>query len=165
MPLISERDLAKIQKTVALANSRAFDEKRTRERQIGVARFSVEAVIAAALSGYARGYVEKKGQQFVVPYTGADAELCLGLLGLGGGMIFGKQLGRYEEDVLAASIGLMSHYAGQIGRKAAATGKFSMVAGEDPLIGAGHAPAGFFGPHHHGRVGADSLAALLADVP
>lgn len=164
MPIISEKDLAKIQKTVALANSRAFEEKRSTERQVGVARFCAEAVFAAALSGYARGYLEKKNQQFVIPYTNADAELVLGLGGIGVGMLFGKKMGRWEEDVLAASIGVFSHYAGQIGRKAAATGKFSMIAG-DHQVGAGRVPAGLFGPHHYGRVGADNLASLLAEVP
>lgn len=161
MPIISERDLAKIQKTIALANSRAFNEQRSKERQIGIARFSAEAVLTAALVGYARGYIEKKDSKFVIPYTGADAELVLGLGGIFGAMIGGKYLGRYEEDVLAASLGMLSHYAGQIGRQAAFTGKFSAVAGTPELIGRQH--AGLFGGHGH--VGADSLATLLSEVP
>jgi hypothetical protein len=170
MPIISEKDLAKIQKTIALANSRAFNEQRTRERQIGVARFSAEAVLTAALMGYARGYIEKRGpdSKFVIPYTNADAELVLGLGGLGGALVGGKYLGRYEEDVLAASLGMLSHYAGQVGRQSAITGTFSAVAGagEVPeLIGRHHHPL-FGGSHHHyTRAGADSLAELLNEVP
>jgi hypothetical protein len=47
--------------------------------------------------------------------------------------------GKYDPDVLAAGIGLFSHYSGQVGRNWGKTGSFGLVAGAtgNPLLDAG----------------------------
>jgi hypothetical protein len=178
MPFLSEQALNQVQafiqkKDVIIEKLKDKMHLTGRERQIGQVKFALEAILTAAALGYGRGYVEKTpGQAFNVPYTSLDAEFAVGMAALGGALLGGKWVGKYDEDILAVSIGALSHYCGQLGRNMGKTGQFSLVAGDEPsLIAAAH-HSGMFAPHHHPgalpaalrHISGDPLAEALASV-
>lgn len=100
-------------------------------RKAASAKAIGEAVGAAALVCAARGYVEKRGQSFVIPGVGIDGELAIGLT-LAGVSMF-ELADKYNDDVEAAAIGVLSHYVGQATRNSVKAGTVNMqtlVAGD-----------------------------------
>ena len=86
----------------------------------------------AAAFGYLRGRLEAANGAWNVPGTTIDYEavacVALGALALGGGLMH-KSLKRYEAPLTNLAAGVFGHYAGQLARKFAKTGSFSLVAG------------------------------------
>lgn len=116
--------LSRMQGAVKTAVEKA-GKKATSVKTIG------EAVGAAALVCAARGYVEKRGQSFVIPGIGVDGELAIGLA-LAGVSMF-ELADKYNTDVEAAAIGVLSHYVGQATRNSVKAGTVNMqtlVAGD-----------------------------------
>lgn len=148
MPFISDAQLARVQSHIAKMETTAARAKAIAEQKAGEVKVVAEAAGAAGLAGYLRGMQEKKGSAFVVPYTTMDIELVAAAALIGTAMF--DVYGKYDPDVLAAGIGLLSHYAGQIGRNWGKTGSFGLVAGTgNPLLDAG-------------RIGSSDLARALS---
>lgn len=175
MPWISDQAIDTLKSKFSMLQRKAAAPFEGRERQIGQVKFALEAILTAAALGYGRGYVEKTpGQAFNVPYTSLDAELAVGVAALGTALLGGKWVGKYDEDILAVSVGALSHYCGQLGRNMGKTGQFSLVAGDEPSLIAGARHSGMFGPHssHHPgalpaalrNISGDPLAEALASV-
>lgn len=138
MPFISDAQLAKVQNVVAKYENAAVKAKAVAAQKAGEAKVVAEAAGAAGAMGYLRGMREKDGKDFNIPYTTIDIELvtALGLVGTAMFDLYGK----YDPDALAAGIGLLAHYSGQVGRNWGKTGSFGLVAGAyggNPLLAAG----------------------------
>lgn len=86
----------------------------------------------AAGFGYLRGRLEAANGAWNIPGTTIDYEavavVALGALALGGGMI-SKQMKKFEAPVTHVAAGVLGHYVGQLARKFAKSGSFSLVAG------------------------------------
>lgn len=102
------------------------------------------AGLSAGGFGYLRGRLEAANGAWNVPGTTIDYEavavVALAAFSLGGGMI-SKSLKKFEAPATHATAGILGHYLGQLGRKFAKTGSFSLVAGSNygmlPSPGAG----------------------------
>ena len=119
----------------ALANRahRAVTHMREQKENI---KDLVECVGGAAGVGYLRGKMESADGSWTVPGTDLDVELVGGAAGAVVSVFMPHLAGKYSDDLLEVSKGVLSHYFGQVGRKYAKTGKFSLVAGgEADLIG------------------------------
>lgn len=133
MPFISDSQLQRLQVWKANTERRMETAKKKAEEKAGEAKAIAEGVGAAGLVGFVRGkYEDQTTGAWNVPGTTIDVELVIGLVLLGATMF--DAFGKYDEDVQNAGIGVMAHYAGQLGRKYGKTGEFSMVAGA-PLPG------------------------------
>jgi len=85
----------------------------------------LEVVGGAGIVGFARGKLEDKSTgKWVIPGTEIDIELATGL-GLTAAA-FGEYLGKYNQDGMHVGLGILAHYVGQVGRKSAETGTFSL---------------------------------------
>jgi hypothetical protein len=137
MPFISDSNLARLQNAFAKYENAAVKAKAIAEQKAGEAKVVAEAAGFAGLLGFLRGMREKDGKDFNIPYTTIDIELVtsMGLIGTAMFDLYGK----YDPDALAAGIGALSHYAGQVGRNWGKTGQFGLVAGyhPNPLLNAG----------------------------
>jgi hypothetical protein len=97
------------------------------------------AVLASFAMGLARGKFEKEGV-WAIPGTTLDVGLATGAVLTGAALAValnpkqskGSQIGTRVAGM--AGIGVLSHWAGQVGRKYAGSGfkSFSMVAGSNP---------------------------------
>lgn len=95
-----------------------------------------EGLAGAGIVGYARGRLEDKATgAWNVPGTTVDIEM-LTVLGLAGVALAGDALGLKKWTGHAANVvtGVGGHYFGQVMRKWAATGNFSLIAGS-PRVG------------------------------
>lgn len=135
MPFISDTALAKVQTAMTNANTRyeKLKEKYQKEETIRDMKMTGEALGSAAIMGFLRGKYEQADGTFNLPYVAVDAELAVGLGLLGGAYL--NLFGKYDEDFASAGLGVLAHYVGQVARKTAKTGSFTMVAGsgEDAL--------------------------------
>lgn len=139
--MMSPKEVAKVHGELARRDSKihALSKKLASKEGAKVAIEVVETVGAAAAMGFIRGKLEDKTTgKFVIPGTEIDIELAVGV-GLTGAAFasetMGKFLGKYDQDAMRVGLGILAHYAGQIGRKTAETGTFSLsVAGNS----AGH---------------------------
>lgn len=124
---------------------------------------------AAAGFGYLRGRMEAANGAWNIPGTTIDIEavavVALTGLALGAGMV-SKSLKKFEGPATHAAAGVVGHYLGQLARKFAKSGSFSLVAGDGygmlPSPGAGDRSLSFrqtqIGPPY-----ADPIASALAE--
>ena len=151
MPFISDQQLSKVQSFVGAQKMRANRAKMLAEEKAGEMKATLECVGAAGAIGYARGKFEDASGVWNAPFVKFDVELLTGLSLVG--MAFFDLFGKYDEDVLNAGNGVLAHYTGQVMRKMAKTGTFSMVAGSHTLPSR---------RAHSTSVHADPVAAALA---
>lgn len=110
--MISERELAKIESHVA---SQKNTIEKLRGSHAGATGLNIaEAAGAAALTGFMRGHFERTGKTFALGPV--DIELLLGAALVGASFIKKGGLGKYRTDVSMMGMGILSHYAGQMGR-------------------------------------------------
>lgn len=163
MPFIADRQLAIVQSNLARKDDTIDKLKRQKAReQIAGLGFQVgEAFLGALGVGFVRGKLEKDGKAFALGPV--DGELLIA-----GGLIFAgampKWFGKYGEHLLNAGIGVLGHYAGQMGRSMGKGVAFSPVIGMLPDH-VGHDPT-YVGRSslgaHHGVGAANDLASALA---
>src|SRR4030042_1106942 len=129
MPFISDTALARIQGAMTTANTRVekLKEKYSKQETIRDMKMTGEALGSAAIMGFLRGKYEQADGTFNLPYIAIDAELSAGALLLGGAYL--NLFGKYDEDFASAGLGILSHYVGQVARKTAKEGHFTMIAG------------------------------------
>lgn len=131
---IQESQLARLGEQVnqsrALA-ARLRDQLKSKVTQDNAVALATAGAGAAGF-GYLRGRLEAANGAWNVPGTTIDYEavavVALTALALGGGMI-SKSLKKFEAPVTHVASGVLGHYLGQLGRKFAKTGSFSLVAG------------------------------------
>lgn len=131
---ISETQLARLGEQVnqqrALA-ARLKDQLKSKATQDNAVVLATAGGAAAGF-GYLRGRLEAANGAWNVPGTTIDYEavavVALTSLALGGGLI-SKSLKRVEAPATHAAAGVLGHYLGQLARKFAKSGSFSLVAG------------------------------------
>lgn len=127
---ISDARLAQYKETLAKAKSagkRAAVKARERSRA-NQFKSSAEMLVGAAGVGFARGKMEEPDGTWNIPGTGIDYEMVLGGALTGVGLL--QYAGVYSDDLLNIGSGILAHYSGQLARKYAKTGTFTLVAGE-----------------------------------
>jgi len=149
MANISDQTLATIRNEItslrakassAMQRARGHSASKTEElKAVG------EATIAAAAVGFMRGKYQKPDGSW--DFMGVDIELAIGLL-LVGLPLSGIKTGLPNKDLSYAGLGVMSHFAGQVARGYATTGKFHLVAGAPQLIGSQSSGQSYFGLPH-----------------
>src|SRR6266700_2453568 len=127
MPMLTESQMEKVHSIVS-TSQRAKEKMREQmiERKEEI-RLVGEAVGASVVVSFVRGKMEDAQGAWNIPGTQVDIEgvVGLGLLGLG----LSKKLGRHSQDAINGSVGILSHYMGQLSRHFSKTGQFSLVAG------------------------------------
>ena len=149
MPIVSEKALQELyandQRCRAMVDETAEKyEKEIRKRNI---LGGATCLTSALAIGAARGYTEKNGKSFQLGDTTVDIEALVGIAAVAAGAT-GK-LGEYGFLVSSAGMGVLSHYAGQVGRKLGHTGELNLIAGnvsDDsydalPVAGVGELPS------------------------
>lgn len=139
MPFIPDNELALVKNNMVARDNKIakLQDKLSRAAKESKVVTIGEGVGAAAVVGYARGRMEDKATgAWNIPGTTIDVESLL-VLGLAGLALAGDAMGlkRWTPHAANAVTGIGGHYAGQIMRKWAATGNFSMIAG-GPRVGA-----------------------------
>ena len=148
---ISNRTLAHVRSTIEKARAAHARVKAKAEEKAGEVKQTLEVVGAAAGIAFIRGKMEDGSGAWNIPGTQIDMELAAGVAMIGAAYF--DLFGKYDEDVLNAGNGIMAHYAGQVFRKFAKTGKLDLVAGAGfPEIVGGH----------HGAPSRMSLSEVLA---
>lgn len=172
MPFISDAQIARLQSSYANMQNKMASARARAEEKAGEIKQTAEIVGAAGGMGFLRGKFQEADGSFNIPGTTIDIEMVAGIGLVGAAMM--DLFGKYDEDVLAAGNGILAHYTGQIFRKWASTGNFSMVAGRQfPGQGygayAGLPQAGYGGNTTGARaaeaVGADALTQALSASP
>ncbi len=160
MPQITETQLARLGSAVNSRDamiSRLKEQAKAKDVQNNAMALATAGAGAAAF-GFLRGKMEDKTTgAWNVPGLNVDVEavaiLAIGALALGGGMI-DKSLKKFEGHATHVCAGILGHYVGQLARKMAHTGKFSLVAGNPqmylPPPGSGVDTPGYLG----GQLGA-----------
>lgn len=168
---ISETQLARLGEQVnqsrALA-ARLRDQLKSKATQDNAVALATAGAGAAGF-GYLRGRLEAANGAWNVPGTTIDYEavavVALSAFALGGGMI-SKSLKKFEAPATHVASGVLGHYLGQLGRKFAKTGSFSLVAGAGygmlPSPGAGERSLSFR-QTQLGAPYADPIASALAE--
>lgn len=167
---ISETQLAKLGEQVnsskALA-ARLRDQLKSKATQDNAMVLAFAGAGAAGF-GYLRGRLEAQNGAWNVPGTTIDYEAVavvgLTALALGGSML-SKSLKKFEAPATHVAAGVLGHYVGQLARKFAKTGSFSLVAGGYGMLpspGAGERSLSYrqtqMGPPY-----ADPIASALAE--
>jgi len=114
MPFMSPAQVGRLESHVARQETTIANLKKRgkAEQAAGVALQVLEGAGAAGIVGFIRGTVEKSGKPFALGPV--DMELAIG-----GGLVLAagfKLFGKYDEHVLNMGVGVLSHYAGQMGR-------------------------------------------------
>ncbi len=132
MPNVSNEQMVRYKDTLEKARSvgKRAVAKIKAEHKVGQIISTAEAVGAAGVTGFLRGKMEKPDGSWFIPGTPLDWELVAGGSLVAAGMV-GTVFGQYSTDSINAGNGILAHYAGQLARKAAKTGSFSLVAGGD----------------------------------
>ena len=168
---IQESQLARLGEQVNA--SRALAQRLKEQLKSKATQDNAVVLATAGLSaggfGYLRGRLEAANGAWNVPGTTIDYEavavVALGAFALGGGLI-AKSLKKFEGPVTHATAGVLGHYLGQLGRKFAKTGSFSLVAGHGygmlPSPGAGERSLSFR-QTQLGAPFADPIASALAE--
>lgn len=134
MPFMSDQDLGIIKSNLHTRDNKIAklnDNCRTAKITNKVMTIG-EGIAGAAAVGYARGKFEDKGTgQWNLPGTEIDLEMLV-VVGLAGVALAGEAVGLKKMQTHAANLcaGIGGHYAGQVARKMASTGTFSMIAGD-----------------------------------
>lgn len=170
MPQLSDSQLARLGSQITSRDStiaRLRDQMKSKAVQDNAMGLGI-AVASAAGFGFLRGKMEASTGAWNVPGTQIDWEavacVALATVALGGGMI-SKDLKKLEGPAADACKGIAGHYLGQLARKMAKTGKFSLIAGHSPYLpspGAGTDSLSF----HQTQIGppfADPVASALAE--
>lgn len=172
MPQISETQLARLGNAVSSRDamiSRLKEQAKSKDVQNNAMALATAGAGAAAF-GFLRGKMEDKTTgAWNVPGLNVDVEaiaiLAIGALALGGGMI-DKSLKKYEAHATNVCSGILGHYVGQLARKMAHTGKFSLVAGQSqmylPAPGSADLTPGYLGTQM-GAPFSDPVAQALAE--
>lgn len=137
---ISETQLARLGEQVnssrALAN-RLREQLKSKATQDNAVVLGTAAAGAAGF-GYLRGRLEAQNGAWNIPGTTIDYEavavVALAALALGGGMV-SKSLKKLEGPATHVAAGITGHYLGQLARKFAKSGSFSLVAGQGGSYG------------------------------
>jgi len=134
MPQISDAQLAKLGNQITSRDAmidRLRSQVKSKQTQDNATVLALAAAGGAGF-GYLRGKMEAADGAWNVPNTQIDWEavavLAVSGLALGGGMI-SKDLKKVETPATAVAAGLIGHYTGQLARKMAKSGSFSLVAG------------------------------------
>lgn len=170
MPFISDAQLSNLQSVYQKQKSQLSNLKKSTKvkEKANQVKSTLECVGAAAAMGFIRGKREDAAGVWNAPLVKFDMEALVGITLVGTALfdVFGK----YTDDVLMAGNGILAHYGGQVMRKMAKTGSFSMVAGHGHPALAGHrvgnalpqrAPHGY-DPTQFSSPYADPVAAALA---
>lgn len=135
MPMLTESQMDKVHSIVSTAQrakERTREELAARKEEI---RLVGEAVGASVVLQFVRGKMEDSTGAWNIPGTQVDIEgvVGLGMLGLG----LSRKAGKHSQDLINGSVGVLSHYMGQLSRHFSKTGSFSLVAGTSPgsLVG------------------------------
>lgn len=140
MPTISDSQLARLGSQITSRDStiqRLREQCKSKAVQDNAVALGT-ALASAGAFGFLRGKMEGSNGAWNVPGIPnldweAVAVAVLGAVALGGGMI-SKDLKKLEAPAAHACMGIGGHYLGQLARKMAKTGKFSLVAGHAPYL-------------------------------
>ena len=139
MPQISDTQLAKLGNQITSRDAvidRLRDQVKSKQTQDNATVLALAAAGGAGF-GYLRGKMEAADGAWNVPNTQIDWEavavLAISGIALGGGMV-SKGLKKIETPATAVAAGLIGHYTGQLARKMAKTGTFTLVAGSSPYL-------------------------------
>lgn len=129
MPMLTPGEMHKVQTIVSSAH-RAKEKARELAKEYEQdAKVVAETVGAATVIGFVRGKMEAADGSWAIPGTSVDIEGVLGI-GLIGAALSRKVFGKHDQDALQCGAGILAHYAGQLSRKFAKTGQFTLVAGD-----------------------------------
>jgi hypothetical protein len=168
---IQESQLQRLGETAnsykALA-TRLKDQLKSKETQNNAVALAT-SIGGATAFGYLRGRLEAANGAWNIPNTTIDYEavvcVALGALALGGGVAY-KPLKKWEGPLTNLAQGVFGHYAGQLARKFAKSGSFSLVAGQGygmlPSPGAGDRSISFRQTQMAAPFG-DPIATALAE--
>lgn len=172
MPVISDTQLARLGSQVTTRDNaivRLREQLKSKDTQNNAVILATASAGAIGF-GFLRGKLEASNGAWNIPGTTIDWEavavLALGSAALGAGLV-SKSLKKIEGPATHVCAGVAGHYFGQLARKAAHTGTFSLVAGGDgygmlPSPGAGDSSLSFrqtqIGPPF-----ADPIASALAE--
>lgn len=139
MPTLSDSALARLGNQITSKDStiaRLREQCKSKAVQDNAIMLAT-AVGAAGGFGFLRGKMEGANGAWNVPGTQIDWEavavVALGTLAVAGGMI-SRDLKKLEAPAAHAAAGIAGHYVGQLARKFAKTGTFSLVAGHAPYL-------------------------------
>lgn len=131
---IQESQLARLGEQVNRSNAlaaRLKEQLKSKETQDNATVLALAGFGGGAF-GYVRGRLEAANGAWNVPGTTIDIEavavVAMTALSLGGGML-SKSLKKFEAPATHVTAGVLGHYLGQLGRKFAKSGSFSLVAG------------------------------------
>ncbi len=132
MPFVSNTQLAKLERIASHRHHAAVSSGAHNKlgKAAGMAFQTAEVVGGAMLISFVRGKMEDKATgAWNVPHTSnIDVELVAGL-GLLGAAYFKAFGSSYANDLANVGNGVLAHYMGQVARKFAHTGTFSLIAG------------------------------------
>ncbi len=129
MPMLTPAEMHKVQNLVTSAH-RAKEKARELAKEYEQDAKTVgETVGGAIVVGFVRGKMEAADGSWNIPGTSVDIEGVVGL-GLVGAALSRKVFGKHDADAMQVGAGVLAHYAGQLARKFAKTGTFSLVAGD-----------------------------------
>lgn len=129
MPMLTPSEMHKVQNIVQTAHRAKEKARELKKNYEQDAIVLAETVGAATVMGFARGKMEAADGSWNIPGTSVDIEGVAGLV-LVGAAVSRKVFGKHDSDALQAGAGILAHYAGQLARKFAKTGTFSLVAGD-----------------------------------
>lgn len=129
MPMLTPQEMNKVQAIVTSAH-RAKEKARELAREHAQdAKVIGETVGGAVVVGFVRGKMEAADGSWNIPGTGVDIEGVAGIT-IVGMALSRKVFGKHDADAMQVGAGILAHYAGQVARKFAKTGTFSLVAGD-----------------------------------
>lgn len=139
MPFVSDQDLAIVRQNIVSRDNKiaALKSKCERDQVTNKALVVGQGWAGGAAIGFLRGKFEDPATgTWNLPGTQVDIEM-LALVALAGVALAGDSFGlkKYQGHAAAVAAGVGGHYAGQVARKFARTGKLSLVAGA-PSVGA-----------------------------
>lgn len=129
MPMLSPAEMHKVQKLVHSAHAAKVKLKESALERAQDAKVVGETVGGAVVIGFVRGKMEAADGSWNIPGTSVDIEGVVGL-GLVGAALSRKVFGKHDADALQVGAGVLAHYAGQLARKFAKTGQFTLIAGD-----------------------------------
>lgn len=125
---LTDAQMDKVHSIVVSGQRAKEKERENKMERKEEAKLVGEALGAAALVSFVRGKMEATDGSWNIPGTQIDIEGVAGL-GLLGAALSRKVFGKHSQDALNASVGILGHYVGQLTRKFAKTGNFTLIAG------------------------------------